>query len=120
MKHIAYIAALAICACTSTGELTPQGSALIAAAKPIADAAIVAAAASHGVPPTTSTAVIAAVDALWGAAQQARAGQPVTNGTTNPAIGTAIAAALPANSSPAKAGAILQVAAEQATAKLPQ
>jgi len=106
-----------IAACSSTGQLTPQGAAVINAAKPIADAAIVAAAAHYGVPPSSSTAVIAAVDSIWGAYVQAQRGQPVDQGATVPAIGRAISSNVPADATPAQATAMLQAAANVLTAK---
>jgi len=103
--------------CDTAGKLTPQGQAVLDVAKPIADAAIVAAAAHYGVPPSSSTAVIAAVDSIWGAYIQAQNGQPVDQGATAPEIGRAISSNVPAGATPAQTTAILQAAAQALTAK---
>jgi len=103
--------------CDSTGKLTPQSTAVVDVARPLAEAAVVAAAAHYGVPPSSSMAAIAAVDSIWGAYIQAQNGQAVAQGSTVPAIGQAIASKLPANATQAQAMSILQSAAENVTAQ---
>ncbi|MEP6671707.1 MAG: hypothetical protein ABJF10_21280 [Chthoniobacter sp.] len=97
------LAALAfVPGCTSTGDLTPQAKAIIAIAKPIADEALIAAAAHYGVPPDDTKAILLATDSVYGAIVQARNGQPVDNGSTVGAVGDAIAGAIPAGASNAQ------------------
>jgi hypothetical protein len=59
-------------------------------AVPLAETATVAAGAYYGVPPTTSQAIIGGVNSLWGAYQQAQAGQPVSQGAVSASVGNAI------------------------------
>lgn len=108
MKPLRLLPLLLLVACTT---LSPQQSALINTAKPIASAALAAAAAKYGVSPETTQLVI---DSLWGAAASAQSGQPVASGAATPAIGTAIAANTPAGTPDAKA-ALLQAAASSLT-----
>lgn len=104
---LALVSIVALCACSTTQLSTAE-----AIAKPIADAALTAAAAHYGVPPTATQAVLTAADSLWGAMAQAQAGQPVAQGASVPSVGAAIAAALPATTSNAQAAALLQSAAQ--------
>lgn len=72
------------------GCTTAQLNQAAAVAIPIAEAAATAAGVYFGVSPTSVLAVTQAANALWGAAKQAQASQPVAQGTTIAPIGAAI------------------------------
>lgn len=115
MKFIAIIlaASIALLPACQNGQITPQGAAVLN----IAEAAIVAAAASKGVPPSSSTAIITALNSIWGAYAQAQAGQPVAQGASTVAIGQAIASNIPAATPASQLPALLQAAAQSITPK---
>lgn len=119
LKRLFPLIALAAFGCT-----TAQLNQAAAVAIPIAEAAVTAAGAFFGVPPSATIAIEAAANALWGAGKQAQASQPVAQGTTIAPIGAAIAKAVTQQAalnptvsvSPTNAAAILQLAAT----KVPQ
>lgn len=84
-------------ACYLTACTTTQVDEGLALAKPIASAAVGAAANSY-LPGSGPLATLAFND-IWGAIAAQRAGQPLSAGTVNPAVGTAIAAQIPARTS---------------------
>lgn len=111
-KFLSVLVALVLPACT-TAQLQQAQT----IAKPIELAALSAAGAYFGVPPTDTQAAITAFGALWGAVQQVRAGQPAAQGTTIPAVGTAITNAIPSGTSTAQTIAALTVAANSINLK---
>jgi hypothetical protein len=105
-KPIAILVAVIVGGCSTVQLNQAEQIAL-----PIAEAAAVAAGAYYGVPPSTSTAVVAAANDLWGAYQQAQAGQPVNQGALEGSVGNAIQQSIPAGTSQSKTVAALQAAA---------
>jgi hypothetical protein len=83
-----------------------------AIARPIADAALIAAASYYGLPPDSSRAAVAAFDSLWGAVAQVQAGQPAAHGAVSPSVGNAIQGALPIGTGTDQTAALLEAAAK--------
>jgi hypothetical protein len=113
-----YLIALGLGGCiTMNGCSSVQFSSFATAAKPIADAAILAEASRLGLPPSATPVLIAAKDSLFGAAAQAWASQPAQNGATTPKVGQAIAAKIPVMLTTPQEAALLQRAAESIPVK---
>lgn len=113
MKNLLPLAcALALFGCTTAQLNTAETIAL-----PIAEATAVATGAYFGVPPTATIALEGAVNSLWGAYQQAQAGQPVAQGAISSTIGNAITASIPAGTTQSAKIVALQQAANILTAQ---
>jgi len=95
-------------ALSGCANLTP---AQVSTAQALSSIAIGAAANYYHLPPNDAQVLIAASSSLWGAGQQAQAGQPVAQGATAAPIGNAIAAFIPAGAQPNATAAVLQQAA---------
>lgn len=99
---------------------TTQKAQFETAAKPIVLAAVAGYAQTYGVPPVLTTAIASPIyDDIWGIIAQVRAGQPAAQGAANPAVGNAVAAALPANATAGTKLALLTAAANQVATALP-
>lgn len=117
MKRFAFILTAALtslllpgCATLASWQQNSTVQAIEKVAGPLAQAAVTAAAASLGVPPTATAAGIAAFGALWGSYAQVQAGQPAANGTSIKPVASTIEAAL-ASLTPEQKIAVLQAAA---------
>lgn len=95
MKRLSISLAFLLLGCSTASQ--QRLSLALVAAKPIADAAIAAAASHYGVSPTTTQAGIAAFDQLSGMAAQQFAGQPAAQGASIPAVGSAVTPLLTSN-----------------------
>jgi len=108
MKPIAILTALILPACSSV-QLA-QSEAII---DPIAVTAVTAYAQEHGIPATVTAPVATAVfGQIWAGVAALQAKQPLSSGTTDPAVAKALLSALPANSSTATKIAKLTAAAD--------
>lgn len=119
------LTALILAGCASDGTLTPSGQRALTVAGQIASLAVQVAATSGKITPTQATEVqtlITAVSAnpqaaavasasLYGSAQMAQAGVPVAQGASAPAVGSAIASAVPGGLNASQQAALLQAAA---------
>lgn len=84
--------------CASTAQNQQAVATAAAVVNPIINAALSAYAAKYGIPPTLTTSVAQTLEnQLWGMASQSYAGQPASNGTTIPVVGSAVVAQLPAS-----------------------